>query len=398
MSKPWPVIALGNVLKLQRRWVKVDLLTDYMEIGIRSYGRGIFHKSPVSGASLGNKRVLRIEPGDLVFMNVFAWEGAVAVAGANEAGMIGSHRFATYTPVDNSVDPHFLQFYFRTPAGRELLGRVSPGSAGRNRTMNLAAFAEQAIPLPPIEEQRRIVARIDQLADKIAEARVNASLARAEGATLVGARAAEIFNDLGQKLRARTFGSFDAEVTSGPRNWSQYISDNGLRFFRAQDITADFTIDADSKCFIDPPRTGQGAAARLRLDDLLIVITGATVGRCAMYTDGLEPGFVSQHVATCRFAIGGLLPAFALWALRSPTGQEQLLGQRYGQGKPGLNLGNIRAISLPIPPLAEQRRIVEYLDAISAKTETLKQHQQSTAAELDALLPSILDRAFKGEL
>src|SRR5205823_11936776 len=61
----------------------------YVEIGVRSFGRGIFHKAPVTGASLGNKRVLEIRPGDLVFNNVFAWEGAVALAGPAEAGTIG---------------------------------------------------------------------------------------------------------------------------------------------------------------------------------------------------------------------------------------------------------------------------------------------------------------------
>jgi type I restriction enzyme S subunit len=53
---------------------------------------------------------------------------------------------------------------------------------------------------------------------------------------------------------------------------------------------------------------------------------------------------------------------------------------------------------MPVPPLAEQRRIVAYLDSLSAKAESLKSLQHQSAAELDALVPSILDRAFKGEL
>jgi type I restriction enzyme S subunit len=79
-------------------------------------------------------------------------------------------------------------------------------------------------------------------------------------------------------------------------------------------------------------------------------------------------------------------------------GQAQLLGQRYGQGKPGLNLTNIRALSLPIPPLPEQRRLVAELDAWQAEVDSLKRLQAETAADLEALLPAVLDRAFKGEL
>ena len=53
---------------------------------------------------------------------------------------------------------------------------------------------------------------------------------------------------------------------------------------------------------------------------------------------------------------------------------------------------------IALPPLAEQRRIVAYMDALQTKVEAVKQHQAATGAALDALLPSILDRAFKGEL
>jgi type I restriction enzyme S subunit len=130
----------------------------------------------------------------------------------------------------------------------------------------------------------------------------------------------------------------------------------------------------------------------------MLVITGATVGRVNVYRRGLEPGFVSQHVSICRLPQSEIDPEFALWGLRGPAGQAQLLGQRYGQGKPGLNLANIRSLSLPFPPLPEQRRIVAELDALQAEVDALKRLQAETAAELGALLPAILDKAFKGEL
>jgi hypothetical protein len=104
------------------------------------------------------------------------------------------------------------------------------------------------------------------------------------------------------------------------------------------------------------------------------------------------------HVAICRLPQAEVYPNFALWGLRSPAGQAQLLGQRYGQGKPGLNLGNIRALSLSFPSVAEQRRIVADLDSIQTEVDRIKLLQAETATELDALLPSALSRAFVGEL
>src|SRR5487761_1225464 len=131
---------VGEVLSLKRRPVVVELDGEYEQIGIRAFGRGIFHKEPVNGAALGNKRVFWIEPGDLVISNVFAWEGAVAVASDAESGMIGSHRFMTFVPIDGRINTSWAAWFFRSDPGLELIRRASPGSAGRNRTLAIKRF------------------------------------------------------------------------------------------------------------------------------------------------------------------------------------------------------------------------------------------------------------------
>jgi type I restriction enzyme S subunit len=130
----------------------------------------------------------------------------------------------------------------------------------------------------------------------------------------------------------------------------------------------------------------------------MIVITGATVGRVAVFPADSESGYVSQHVAICRLDPDHLYPRFVLHCLLSPVGQEQILGQRYGQGKPGLNLTNIRNLSLPVPPLPVQHRVVAYLDQAEEQLQRLSSLQAGSSKELDAMLPAILDQAFRGEL
>lgn len=156
-------VRVGEVLALRRRPVLLRPDKAYEEIGIRSFGRGIFHKEAVSGATLGAKRVFRIEPGDLVISNVFAWEGAIALATAAEAGKIGSHRFMTFVPKDGRLDPSWAAWFLRSEPGQELIGLASPGSAGRNRTLAIARFEALKIPLPPIDEQRRVAERLRHL-------------------------------------------------------------------------------------------------------------------------------------------------------------------------------------------------------------------------------------------
>jgi len=143
---------------------------------------------------------------------------------------------------------------------------------------------------------------------------------------------------------------------------------------------------------VPPPDSSQGASALLQPGDLLLVITGATVGRCAVFPIDGEPGYVSQHVALCRLPADEIVPHYALWGLRSPDGQRQLLGQRYGQGKPGLNLEHIRSLTLPIPPLVQQRGVVTYLDRIQTGADALGQLQQRSGAQMAALMRAVLDR------
>lgn len=193
----WPTVPLRNILELQRRWVKVDPFASYGEIGVRCFGKGIFHKPAVDGMTLGNKRVLSIEPDDLVFNNVFAWEGAVAVAGPDEFGKIGSHRFVTYTVNPKLATPQFLQLYFTTESGLEVLRKASPGSAGRNKTLGLERFISQSIPLPPLPEQNKIVEWVDALATRVEEAKRLYDAREAIVAHLFDHVAAEIFDDHG---------------------------------------------------------------------------------------------------------------------------------------------------------------------------------------------------------
>ena len=153
-------IEMGEVAPLVRREVFVDTDGSYPELGIRSFGRGTFHKPDVLGMET-TKRLFEIHAGDLVFNNVFAWEGAVAVATQADHGRVGSHRFITCVCDEERVDAEILQFYFLTAGGLEKLGQASPGGAGRNRTLGIGKLAKILVPVPPIESQREFKALLD---------------------------------------------------------------------------------------------------------------------------------------------------------------------------------------------------------------------------------------------
>jgi type I restriction enzyme S subunit len=120
---------------------------------------------------LGEKRLFEWKSGDLLFNIVFAWEGAVAVASDQEDGKVGSHRFLTCVVDPKLAEAKYLFWWFTHDQGREQLLKASPGGAGRNRTLGVEKLAAIEVPLPSLDEQRRIVRRLDTVAALVAERR-----------------------------------------------------------------------------------------------------------------------------------------------------------------------------------------------------------------------------------
>ena len=149
-----PYRLMAEVAPLVRRPVEIKSDQCYPELGVRSFGRGTFHKPPLDGMSVGSKKLFSIRAGDMLFNIVFAWEGAVAVAQPEDDGRVGSHRFLTCIPYSNTATADFLRFYFLTPEGLSKLADASPGGAGRNRTLGLKKLDAITVPTPPIDQQR----------------------------------------------------------------------------------------------------------------------------------------------------------------------------------------------------------------------------------------------------
>lgn len=147
--------------------------------------------------------------------------------------------------------------------------------------------------------------------------------------------------------------------------------------------------------------------AMVRKGDLLIACSAAgCLGRVAHFTDPDVIASTDTHVAIARANTDIVTQEYLYAYLKGAQGQIQLRSRERGdwmREKVGfrlteLNLADLKRVPVPLPTISEQRRIVEYLDDLQLKTDVLKGLQAETAAELNALLPSVLDKAFKGEL
>jgi type I restriction enzyme S subunit len=397
MSRGWPLVPLGEVLQLQRRWVEVQPTDTYREIGIRSFGKGIFHKAPVVGSSLGDKRVLRIEPGDLVFNNVFAWEGAVAVAGHGEDGMIGSHRFITYTVDPSKAVPEYLKLFFKTKGGLEILLGASPGSAGRNKTLGLERFISNTIPLPPLSEQGRLVTSIGELTGKIEEAKKLLQ----ESSVVTEALSASV---LSQIIDQDPWPHLSIESLVGRANLKNGKSLKGTDLpSNIQCLTLSAlrggTIDCSQSKPV--PMTVEEATPYLVRDGDVFVVRGngskALVGRAGLVQE-TRPGTIFPDLfikvpLDPKVILGSYF--VEVWNSRQVRNViEDRVRTTSGIWK--INQAQLAAILIPVPPLNYQEEAIGRFSALHAKLHDLSKTRAQASVEIKALMPVILDQAFEG--
>lgn len=398
MSAAWPSVSLGELIRLERRPVEVIADREYQEIGTYSYGRGIFHKRPRSGLEVGDKDLFLMKEGDLILQITFAWEGAIALCSKAEEGLYGSVRYPTYRVDEGRCFAPFLVKYLCTRQGLDQIGRICPGSAGRNRVLALKRLPEIAVPLPPLDEQHRIVARIEELAAKVEEARGLRQSSAHETVSIVGRQIAKIF--AARQHPSWRPGALGDYVIDDCYGTSEKTNDDvsGTPILRMGNIQNGRLNTRILKYL----HIHQKEREKLILipGDILVNRTNSAelVGKCAVFDLEGDYGFAS-YLIRIRLDTKRALPQLVAAYINSPIGRAYMSDERKQMtGQANVNATTLKKLPLPLPNIDVQRDLVAELDALQAKVDAVKALQTETAAELDAMLPAILDKAFKGDL
>lgn len=133
----------------------------FTALGIRSHGRGTFLKPGFDPARIEMTELFEVRENDLIVNITFAWEGAIAIAGASDDGALVSHRFPTFEFKTDFAIPEFVRHVIVQKWFVGRLGLISPGGAGRNRVLSKKDFGKLEVLMPSVEEQRRIAAVLD---------------------------------------------------------------------------------------------------------------------------------------------------------------------------------------------------------------------------------------------
>lgn len=376
---------------LTRSQEAVDIQPDqrYRQVTVKMWGQGVVLRNEVMGAEIGAPRRQMIRAGQFILSRIDARHGATGIVPEDLDGAVVSNDFPTYNLNTSLVLPKYFNWVSKTHNFVELCKTASEGTTNRIRLQE-ERFLALTIALPTPDEQSRIVRRIEELAAKIEYAR---SLRRE------GVEAAEVLlwaamNDI-WKEHSRWKGKPIeglAEITSGQ------VDPRIEPYASLPHISGD-SIESG---------TGKLLPYRLAKEDGVISGKYHFSSGAVLYSK-IRPylrkavqvpfeGICSADIYAFYKIDEEIDPRFFMYSLITPpftTYANNISGRTR---MPKLNQDQLKAFKMRYPSLSEQQRIVTYLDALQAKIDTAKQLQAETEEEINSILPTVLDRAFKGEL
>ncbi len=392
MSAKWRKVRLGELLNPVSREEAVDAMKEYRLLGVRLDGQGPFLRQVITGAQSAATKLFRVAQGDFIYSRLFASRGAFGIISSELSGCYVSGEFPTFVPEPEKIDAGFLRYWFQLPSTLERVAENCSGSTPltRNRFKE-EFFLALEIPLPPLPEQRRIVARIEELAAKIEEARALRQEAKEEGQALV------------LSSLHRLFVTELANWKSMPMEQAIEISDKQVdptlpEYSRLPHISGE---NMESKtCRLLPWHTAEEDSVKsnnyLFSPGTVLYSKIRPYLRKAVFVD--FQGVCSADVYPIRVIDSELDPNFVKWTLVAEPFTDYANRLSGRTRMPKLNRKQLFGFPFTYPPRSEQRRIVAELEKLQAQVDGLKRLQAETANEFDALLPAIFDRAFKGGL
>lgn len=393
MSKAWPMVPVGKILSPVSRPENVDPQETYRLLGAHWYAEGLYTKDVKLGSQIQAAKLYRVEEEDFVYNRLFAWKGSFAVATKENHGCYVSNEFPCFHINRGLADGRYLWRYFsRSSVWEEALGLSSGGTPTSRNRLKEEKLLAMKIPLPPLPEQRRIVARIEELAAKIEEARGLRRQAVHELEVFWAKTLTQAFRQfsnqavaIGDVFRVTTGGTPSRANLSYWGGEIKWVSSGEVAFCRIIDTKEKITELGlnNSNAQVYPPGTVL----------LAMIGQGKTRGQCAILGSHAA---TNQNVAGIHVHETEHLPEYVYWWLYSRYQESR--ATETGTAQPALSGQRVKQIPIPLPTPEEQYHIAAYLNSLKAKFDSLIQVQTETAAELDALLPSVLDKAFKGEL
>jgi type I restriction enzyme S subunit len=324
-----------------------------------------------------------VEPGDFAYATIHLDEGSIGIAPGRA---LISPMYTVFRIDESRVDRSYLIRFLKSPRVLAHYPQLGKGAVHRRKAISLPALGTLGVPLPHLDEQRRIAAILDH-ADAIRAMRRRV-LAHLDALTQ------SIFHDiLGSLNELRPFAETCARVTVGVviKPASHYV-ESGVPALRTLNVKPGRIDMRDLVYFSQESNNGPLAKSRLRAGDLVIARTGKP-GTTAIVPEHLHgANAIDLIVATPKTDVAD--PLYLESLLNSDLGKRIVGVEARGQIQQHFNVGSLKAASVPVPPLSQQREFASKIGQVNAQRATV---QRALAAD-NELFASLQSRAFRGDL
>lgn len=386
----WSQVKLGNVLTYIDQLVGLDDEVEYTTITVKRRHGGLEAREKLFGSQIRTKKQFKLIPGAFIISRVQCWHQAYAIVPETiEPNMIASTNYDQFI-ISPDVDKHFFWWLSYSPIFTEIVRSCAFGVVIEKMVFNRNAWLDKTISIPPLLEQRRIVARIEELVTKIEEARGLRRETVEEVKILFTSAINEIWFDQSswnvkaiKDLVTLVSGQIDPQIepySNLPHINGEAIESGTCRLLSYR-VAKDDGVTSGKYHF----KPGSILYSKIR-PYLRKAVQVPVEGICSADVYAFES--ISPLLESRFFMYSLISPNFTDYA-NAISGRTRM---------PKLNQDQLLSFQMGYPPLSEQHRIVYYLDELSVKIGKLKRLQSEISAELDALIPSVLDKAFKGEL
>ncbi len=290
------------------------------------------------------------------------------------------------------IDPEFLFYFLSQDKFRNAGARVMTGAVGHKRIPK-EYVEDHEIPIPPLEEQKRIVAILDEAFEGIEKAQANAEKNLANARELFESHLYDVFLKGVEEWDIVSLGEV-CGLQNGFAFKSSLFRNEGIPVLRISSIQGNEICD-NRPIFASPDDYKENLDRYIvRNGDLLIAMSGATTGKVGFNNTDKE-FLLNQRVG--KFEPGTKLDIDFLFYFLSPKVEENLAISA-GAAQPNLSTKQIKEFRIPLPSVEEQKDICNRLNEISTETERLRATYEQKLKDLAELKQSLLQKAFSGEL
>ena len=352
----------------------------------------------ISEETFNRLNCTEIVPGDLLVSRLPDPVGKSCIIPEINSRMITGVDCTIIRPKDN-LSSEFLGYY---QMSHQYLKDVQANVSGATRQrISRKKLGLIEIPLPPLTQQKELVATLDQTFAAIDIAKANAEQNLQNAKELFESYLQNVFENKGADWVENTLGKVTSKIGSGatPRGGKANYKEEGISLIRSMNVH-DFYFKKKNLAFIDDSQADALSNVTLKEKDVLLNITGASIARCCMIPKEYLPARVNQHVSIIRAKKEIINPIFLASLLTSKFFKDQILeiGEQ-GATRQAITKVQLESFVISFPKdIKEQKVIIENINTFKGETKKLEAIYTQKIADLEEMKKSVLQKAFSGQL